>query len=246
MTAGVTVGMSGYLRMVRDWLYDAGRKHVQAESNFMLAVLDALVGLCTLWLLLTLCMGCGMAHGAEIPRGAAIHRATLVKSAHAFWGLDAPVATFAAQVQAESWWNPKDKSAVGAQGLAQFMPATAKWLPQVVPAVGNADPWNPAWSLRALVAYDKWLWDRAVAVNDCERMAFTLSAYNGGEGWVKRDKALAKRKGLDTMRWWGNVATVNAGRSKGNWKENRDYPDRILLNFEPLYERAAWGTGMCP
>ena len=78
------------------------------------------------------------AHAAEvtIPRAAQQYRATLVRAAHATWGLDAPVAVFAAQVHTESWWRNDTVSHAGAQGLAQFMPATARWLPSVAPETG--------------------------------------------------------------------------------------------------------------
>lgn len=123
-----------------------------------------------------------------IPRAAQQYRATLVRAAHATWGLDAPVAVFAAQVHTESWWRNDTVSHVGAQGLAQFMPATARWLPSVAPETGKPAPFNPGWSLRALCTYDRWLWERVTGHSDMERMAFALSAYNGGLGWVNRDR----------------------------------------------------------
>lgn len=162
-----------------------------------------------------------------------------------FGGLDAPVASIAAQIHAESNWNPGAKSPAGALGLAQFMPSTAAWLPSVAPGVGAAAPYNPAWALRAVVAYDRWLWDRETGVNPCERMAFTLSGYNGGPGWVRKDRALAQKNGVDPNVWFDGVERVNAGRSRAAWNENRAYPRRILLRLEPEYEAAGWGIGSC-
>lgn len=179
-----------------------------------------------------------------IPRAAQQYRATLVRAAHATWGLDAPVAVFAAQVHTESWWRNDTVSHVGAQGLAQFMPSTAKWLPSVAPETGKPAPFNPGWSLRALCTYDKWLWERNDGANDYERMAFTLSAYNGGQGWVNRDRRLARQRGLDAARWFGAVATVNAGRSAAAWKENRNYPRLILQERQYAYIKAGWGPGI--
>ena len=189
---------------------------------------------------------CGLAHAAEItiPRAAEAHRATLVRAAHASWGLDAPVSVFAAQVHTESWWRNDTVSHVGAQGLAQFMPATARWLPSVAPETGRPAPFNPGWSLRALCVYDKWLWDRTNGADAFERMAFTLSAYNGGLGWVNRDKAKARRQGADASRWFGAVETVNAGRSAAAWQENRQYPRRILKDRQYAYIKAGWGPGI--
>lgn len=191
---------------------------------------------------------CGLAHAAEvtIPRAAEAHRATLVRAAHATWGLDAPVSVFAAQVHTESWWRNDTVSHVGAQGLAQFMPSTAKWLPSVAPETGRPAPFNPGWSLRALCVYDKWLWDRVAGRDDFERMAFTLSAYNGGLGWVQRDKRKARSQGLDDRVWFHVVETVNAGRSAAAWKENRQYPRRILKERQHAYIKAGWGPGIEP
>ena len=196
--------------------------------------------------LLALLLFANLAHASEvtIPRAAQQYRATLVRAAHATWGLDAPVSVFAAQVHTESWWRNNAVSHVGAQGLAQFMPSTAKWLPSVAPETGKPEPFNPGWSLRALCAYDKWLWERNDGASAYERMAFTLSAYNGGQGWVNRDRRLARQRGLDAARWFGAVATVNAGRSAAAWKENRNYPRLILQERQYAYIKAGWGPGI--
>ena len=72
---------------------------------------------------------------AQVPQAAQQYRALLVRTAHAVWGLDAPVAVLAAQIHQESAWNAQAISRVGAQGLAQFMPATATWIAGVDPAL---------------------------------------------------------------------------------------------------------------
>lgn len=182
----------------------------------------------------------------SVPQAATKYRADLTRTAHSQWGLDAPVATFAAQIHQESGWNPQAVSRVGAAGMSQFMPATARWWCQIN-GLSDADcqPNNPTWALRALVGYDKWLHDRVAAVDGCNRMAFALSAYNGGLGWVQRDKALAKNNRLNPTLWFDQVERVNAGRSAANWRENRDYPRRILHRLEPAYKAAGWGRGSC-
>ena len=179
-----------------------------------------------------------------IPRAAEQYRADLIRAAHADMGLDAPTALLAAQIHQESRWNPSAKSPVGAQGLAQFMPATARWLPSVAPQTGKPLPFNPGWALRALVAYDCWLYRRIEhTLYDCERWAFTLCAYNGGLGWVNRDRARAALRGIDPTRYWGSVEKVNAGRSAANFRENRGYPARIFT-LQTAYERQGWGPGV--
>ena len=181
---------------------------------------------------------------ADIPARAGQYRAQLVREARAVWGMSAPVATLAAQIHQESAWRAEAVSRAGAQGLAQFMPRTAAWLPGVAPETGEPLPLNPGWSIRAMVAYDRWLFDRIHAATVCDRWAMTLSAYNGGLGWLRRDQALAAEYGLDPGRW-GHVRLVNAGRSVRNHEENRGYPRRILGVLTPVYRSAGWGRGGC-
>lgn len=72
-----------------------------------------------------------------------------------------------------------------------------------------------------------------------------LSAYNGGQGWVNRDRKLASAKGADKLAWFDSVERHNAGRSAANFRENRHYPRAILLRWEPMYAAAGWGPGVC-
>ena len=218
-----------------------------SRTTLMLAI----VGLslfCGLVLLLVFGL-VGGAHAAEsvsqLPREALQHRAELTRNARLVWGLDAPVATFAAQVHQESRWQAQAKSPVGARGIAQFMPATAEWIAQAYPALANPEPFNPSWGLRALVTYDRHLWQRTRAATACDRMAKTLAGYNGGPGWVAKDERMAQASGADHSRWFGEVERFNAGRSSAAWRENRGYPRRILRELEPLYIAANWGQGSC-
>ena len=183
------------------------------------------------------------ARAAQPPQAALQYRDDVIRNARLEWGLSAPVADFAAQLHQESGWRPDAISPAGAQGLAQFMPATADWISQLMPGLNSREPFNPAWAIRALVSYDRWLWQRVSAASDCERMAMTLSGYNGGLGWVQRDRRLASQKGLDSTRWFGHVATVNAGRSTASWRENRHYPQHILFTLAPRY--LSWGGASC-
>ncbi|EFS2647599.1 transglycosylase SLT domain-containing protein [Salmonella enterica] len=182
-------------------------------------------------------------HAAEPPTAALKYRSDVIRSARVDWGLNAPVADLAAQLHQESGWNPAARSPVGAEGLSQFMPSTADWIAGLMPHLAAREPYNPGWAIRALVSYDRWLWQRVAVPDSCERMAMTLSAYNGGLGWVNRDRRLARTRGLDDARWFGAVETVNAGRSAANWRENRHYPQRILHTLAPRY--LSWGGSNC-
>jgi soluble lytic murein transglycosylase-like protein len=182
----------------------------------------------------------------SIPHQAKAYQRTLVRSANAYWGLDAPVATIAAQVHQESRWRADAISPAGAEGLAQFMPGTSDWFAELYPDdLGTRQPFNPGWSLRAVVLYDRWLHRRIQASSECERWAFILASYNGGLGWVLKDKRLASASGADSLAWFNSVEKFNAGRSRPAFAENRKYPRLILRRWEPLYMNAGWGDGVC-
>ena len=191
-------------------------------------------------------LSAGIAWAVEIPQDALKWRRTLTREAQSEWGLNAPIADFGAQIHQESAWRPNAKSKAGAVGMSQFVPGTSAWIVGAYPALGpEPQPANPVWAIRALVTFDRFLWDRVSAVDECNRFAKTLSSFNGGLSWIARDERLAASKGLDPALWFGHTETVNSGRSAANWRENRDYPTKILLRLSPIYQRADWGGSMC-
>lgn len=120
---------------------------------------------------------------------------------------------FKAQVGAESNFDPDAVSAVGAQGLAQFMPATWKewWdgtpgIQDIRSMVKHINPKDPEDAIFAQVTYMKWLlsrldwnWDRAWA------------AYNWGIGNLLRvvaanpDGAWAHKLPLETKAYLKHI-----------------------------------------
>lgn len=199
-----------------------------------------------MWFLLGLLLAFPILLYAQIPSGATKYKRDLIRNARLEWGLDAPISTFAAQIHQESTWNPDAKSPVGASGMAQFMPATSEWISGLYSQLATNEPLNPAWAIRALVVYDKHLYDAVPpAATHCDQMAFTLSSYNGGLGWLNRDVALAADRKLMFNKWWENVERVNAGRANWAISENRGYVRRILLDLEKRYNDAGWGMKSC-
>ena len=176
---------------------------------------------------------------AQVPREALRYQGTLKREAHRIWGLDAPVATFAAQIHQESRWRPDARSPVGALGLTQFMPATATWIGTTREDLREVAPLNPTWAIRALVSYDLWLWQRVKADDSCERMAFALQSYNSGLGWVYKRQRLSPRPG----QCLGLTCSINPGVTPANQREAEMYPRLILIQHQPLY--ATWGPGVC-
>lgn len=217
----------------------ASQPHLKRAVRWVLLV-QSLALLAILALCLAAPSASAQGPGLQPHREALQHKATLRRNAQMLWGLDAPVATFAAQIHQESRWRLDARSPVGALGLAQFMPTTAAWMGQIDPELRGPAPLNPTWALRAVVSYDRWLWQRIKADSPCERMAYTLAAYNGGLGWVYKRQGLSANPG----QCLALSCEINPGISPASQRENAHYPVVILQRLEPLYE--TWGPGSCP
>lgn len=178
-----------------------------------------------------------------VPEASAMYRRWVEQAVAEEWGVDGSPARLAAQLHQESSWNPKARSAAGAEGLAQFMPSTARWIAQQFPRrLGDFDPWDPQQAALAAAVYDAWLVKRNQGATACSTWAFALSAYNGGERALRREQALA---GHGAGRWFGAVDGKRS-RSVSAWRQNRDYVRRILTVLEPAYIDAGWsGEAVC-
>ena len=104
-----------------------------------------------------------------------------------------------AQMYQESKFNPKAKSHVGAHGLMQLMPRTAK-------AMGVKNTSDPALNIKGGIKYMDWLRDRFDSnLPISERLWFTLASYNAGAGHVHDARRLARLKGYDPDRWFDHT-----------------------------------------
>lgn len=179
-----------------------------------------------------------------MPREALRYQRDLTRAAHATWGLDAPVAAFAAQIHQESGWNPQAVSRVGAKGMAQFMPATAQWWCDLNKlSAEECQPNNPVWAMRSLVGYDRWLFERVRAHSEFDRLWAALRAYNGGLGhWQQEAKSVGAYSNTPVSRVAIDAACGNARRHVSHCAENLGYPHRILIVLQPRYLR--WGRGV--
>lgn len=105
-----------------------------------------------------------------------------------------------AVIYQESHFNANAKSWAGACGLMQLMPETAE-------RFGVDDPTDPEQNITAGVRYLLWLDSRLTTEvpDPTERVSFTLAAYNVGLGHIMDAFRLAKKFGLDTLKWRDNV-----------------------------------------
>jgi soluble lytic murein transglycosylase-like protein len=179
---------------------------------------------------------------SRVPRLARAHQRRLTIIAQREMGLGAPVALFAAQIHQESAWRDDvaegiRKSSVGAEGLAQFMPATAKWISELYPALGKAEPYNPEWAFNAMIKYDNWLLARSKGHTSCDKWWWALRSYNGGLGHIQRESQNAADP-LD--RHSVAAACGTARRSSTHCPENTQYPERIINRWEPIYLNSGW------
>lgn len=166
---------------------------------------------------------------ADVPREALQYKAQLIREAHFEFGMDAPIAVLAGQITQESGWKP-DVCSKYACGLAQFTPATAKWLSGAY-GLGAAEPLSPSWALKALVTYDKALHDGAnPADTDCDRWQFGLSDYNGGSKWRIRRQQSSPKPGDFAV-----TSAINPGISAGNQQQNQEYPFRIVWRWQVMF-----------
>ena len=122
-----------------------------------------------------------------------------------------------AQMYQESKFNPKAKSHVGARGLMQLMPRTAK-------AMGVKNVSDPANSIKGGIKYLDWLRDRFDAkLPISERLWFTLASYNAGSGHVQDARRLAQRLGHDSNRWFGHTEEAMLLLSKKKYSRKARY-----------------------
>ncbi len=137
-------------------------------------------------------------HRADrLPQGIISPYDALIRAAAARHQLDWRLV--AAQLYQESQFNPDASSWMGARGLMQLMPATAR-------DMGVTEILDPAQNIAGGVDYLAWLRHRFEPELDApERLWFAIAAYNAGLGHVQDARRLASQRGLDPDRWFGHV-----------------------------------------
>lgn len=180
---------------------------------------------------------------APAPAGAADlctqYQSILVREAQAVYGPDAPVPMFAGQLTQESGCRANVTATDLGRGMAQFMDSTTKQVSGLFPELGAPAPYDPRWSIRALVRYDGWIFKRVKGKDDCQRWGGALKGYNAGPGYVMQAQAASS----DPLTWFGLTEFVTTRQSPMNFEYSRTYPRKILFKHQPRF--AGWGRVMC-
>lgn len=108
------------------------------------------------------------------------------------------------------------------------------------------DRFNPAMQIRTLIYMDKRGYTNLKGDTDDDKIAFALSAYNGGSGGVLLDKKYcAQIQGCNPFAWKGNVETNSVkaktklgGYSVSAFTINRGYVERIMGPSHEKYSAA--------
>ncbi len=122
-----------------------------------------------------------------------------------------------AQSFQESGFDPNAVSWMGAMGLMQLMPSTARGL-----GVSMDKVFDPETNIRGAAKLITQLNSHYAGISADERINFILAAYNAGPGHVDDARDLAKKYGKDPNRWLGNVDAYVLNMSKA---ENYNQPE---------------------
>jgi len=112
----------------------------------------------------------------------------------------------AAQGYQESQLNQEAKSAVGAIGVMQVMPATGKDM-----NVGDITVIEP--NINAGIKYMRWMIDHYYGnepMTELDKALFAFASYNAGAGRMSQLRKEAAKRGLDPNVWFQNVEYVAA------------------------------------
>ena len=110
----------------------------------------------------------------------------------------------AAQAYQESSFDPNAVSFMGAMGLMQLMPSTARHL-----GVSDSEVFVPQSNVRGAVKLINQLNEHYSSITNAdERINFILAAYNAGPGHIDDARKLARKYGKDANVWHGNVDAI--------------------------------------
>ena len=153
-----------------------------------------------------------------------LHHELLIRGESARSGLD--TAWVAAEIRAESTFNPRARSPANARGLMQVLPTTGAAVAKRlgIPWAGAESLFDPATNVRLGTAYLREMKDKYTLPY------VAIAAYNAGPTPTARWQS--QRPGMDADFW---IETIT-------YKETRDYVARVLA-FSVIYD---WRLGDAP
>jgi membrane-bound lytic murein transglycosylase MltF len=116
----------------------------------------------------------------------------------------------AAQGYQESQLDQSKRSHVGAIGVMQVMPATARDKAVNIPDITQLEN-----NIHAGIKYNRWVEDNFYnepGISPRDKALFAFASYNAGPGKVASLRREAAAQGLDPNRWFNNVELVAAKR----------------------------------
>ena len=116
----------------------------------------------------------------------------------------------AAQGYQESALDQSKRSHVGAIGVMQVMPTTAKDKAVSIPDIEVLES-----NIHAGIKYNRWVVNNFFndpAVNPLNKQLLAFASYNAGPGRISSLRKEAKASGLDPNKWFNNVELVAAKR----------------------------------
>jgi membrane-bound lytic murein transglycosylase MltF len=116
----------------------------------------------------------------------------------------------AAQGYQESGLDQSKRSHVGAIGVMQVMPATARDKAVNIPDIEKLES-----NIHAGIKYNRWVVDNFYneeGIRPVDRQLFAFASYNAGPGRVSKLRKEAEEQGLDPNRWFNHVELIAAKR----------------------------------
>ncbi len=163
-------------------------------------------------------------------------------------------------VKSRGCWNPRTEFKTSREygfGLGQFTivygsdgSVKSSTFDELKKLGGKLADWkfeerfDPEMQLRGMILGERLLYHRIQfgTTTEADRLAFMLSAYNGGIGGILQDRRLCQKPACDNSKWFGHVA-VNSRKAKrpligyrtSFYDVNRCYPRYILMDRRRTY-----------
>jgi len=142
---------------------------------------------------------------------------------------------FKAQGIAESGLNQQATSPVGAVGVMQVMPTTAKEIRSKQVFILDIKN-NPEWNIAAGIYYDRYLWGNWKARRSFEdRLRFMFASYNAGLGSIlKVQEKCVVTENTCNCNNWDCILQYKTYNTRWKHEETIPYVDRIFKYYYEL------------